>query len=84
MATATADARVRRTVGFNRRFAPLARAAKNLVDQLREPKTLLYRVNAGPLPPDHWLRDPREGGGTFSGKASISSTSRGGFSADIG
>ena len=84
MAVATADARLRRTVGFNRRFVPLARVAKNLGDQLREPKTRLYRVSAGALPPDHWLRDSGEGGGRLLGKASTSSTSRGGFSADIG
>ncbi len=56
------------TVGFNRRFAPLAGAAKTIVDGVREPKTVVFRVNAGPLPPDHWLRDPVEGGGRLVGE----------------
>ena len=56
------------TVGFNRRFSPLARTAKALLDQILEPKTVLYRVNAGPLPPDHWLRNPVEGGGRLVGE----------------
>ncbi len=29
---------------------------------------MLYRVNAGALPPDHWLRDPQEGGGRLRGE----------------
>jgi predicted dehydrogenase/threonine dehydrogenase-like Zn-dependent dehydrogenase len=56
------------TVGFNRRFPSFAREAKSLVGQVREPKTVLYRVNAGPLPADHWLRDPLEGGGRLMGE----------------
>lgn len=68
-AGAVRDAGVLLTVGFNRRFAPLARAAKAIADRIREPKTVVYRVNAGPLPPDHWLRDPVEGGGRLLGEA---------------
>lgn len=56
------------TVGFNRRMAPLARRAKTLLDRVREPKTVLYRVNAGPLSADHWLRDPIQGGGRLMGE----------------
>jgi predicted dehydrogenase/threonine dehydrogenase-like Zn-dependent dehydrogenase len=55
-------------VGFNRRFAPLARAARAALAGVRGPRMVLYRVNAGPLPPDHWLRDPREGGGRLLGE----------------
>jgi polar amino acid transport system substrate-binding protein len=29
---------------------------------------LLARVNAGPLPEDHWLNDPQEGGGRLLGE----------------
>lgn len=55
------------TVGFNRRFSPHAARAKSLL-QNREPKTILYRVNAGALPDEHWLRDPVEGGGRLIGE----------------
>jgi predicted dehydrogenase/threonine dehydrogenase-like Zn-dependent dehydrogenase len=56
------------TVGFNRRFSPHAIKAKALLDQSREPKVIVYRVNAGALPPEHWLRDPVEGGGRLVGE----------------
>ena len=55
------------SVGFNRRFSPHATRAKALF-QTREPKTIVYRVNAGALPSDHWLRDPVEGGGRLIGE----------------
>ncbi len=48
-------------VGFNRRFAPLAEELKNVV-RGRGPLCVTYRVNAGPIPTDHWLADPAEGG----------------------
>ncbi|PYN37868.1 MAG: oxidoreductase [Candidatus Rokuibacteriota bacterium] len=51
------------TVGFNRRFAPLARRAKDTVAAASGPALAIYRVNARALPPQHWLRDPIEGGG---------------------
>ena len=54
-------------VGFNRRFSPHAVRAKELL-QNREPKTIIYRVNAGALPAEHWLRDPVEGGGRLTGE----------------
>ncbi len=57
------------TVGFNRRFAPLALSAKKAMAPLGGPKTLLYRCNAGPLPKDHWALDPVEGGGRIRGEA---------------
>ena len=53
-------------VGFNRRFAPLA---AELRDHLSgEPFELVYRINPGPLPGDHWLDDPEEGGGRLLGE----------------
>ena len=54
-------------VGFNRRFAPL-------VDRLQAELAgdgdlvLSMRVNAGPLPDDHWLHDPEDGGGRLLGE----------------
>lgn len=55
-------------VGYNRRFAPMARQLKAFLADIQEPLVILYRVNAGPLPPDHWVRDPREGGGRVIGE----------------
>ena len=54
-------------MGFNRRHAPLARALRDHVATAR-PLELLYRVNAGPLPSDHWLNDLEEGGGRLLGE----------------
>ncbi len=56
------------TVGFNRRFSPHAARLKELLRPIAAPKTLLYRVNAGALPPEHWLLDPVEGGGRLLGE----------------
>jgi predicted dehydrogenase len=55
-------------VGFNRRFAPLVARLKEELEQVRV-RALLARVNAGPLPDDHWLHDPEEGGGRLLGEA---------------
>jgi threonine dehydrogenase-like Zn-dependent dehydrogenase len=55
-------------VGFNRRFSPHARTMKAVLDRARGPKAVVYRVNAGPLPADHWLHDLREGGGRLIGE----------------
>jgi predicted dehydrogenase len=54
--------------GFNRRFAPLAQKLQSLVSILHEPKYIHYRVNAGPLPLNHWLHDPEVGGGRIIGE----------------
>lgn len=50
-------------VGFNRRFAPMVQQARTFLAQADGPFTMHYRVNAGPLPADHWVNDPEEGGG---------------------
>lgn len=55
-------------VGFNRRFAPLARQAKQWFSPRTWPLTLLGRINAGRIPRDSWLIDPREGGGRILGE----------------
>ena len=55
-------------VGFNRRHAPLARRLRDHVRETSLPFDLVYRVNAGPLPPHHWLNDPEEGGGRLIGE----------------
>jgi predicted dehydrogenase len=49
-------------VGFNRRFAPQACRIKSLLEQVPGAKSLVMTVNAGALPPDHWIRDFEQGG----------------------
>ncbi|MFC2055114.1 bi-domain-containing oxidoreductase [Chloroflexota bacterium] len=56
------------TVGFNRRFAPLALHMKDFLKDCPEPLAVHYRVNAGYLPLDHWLHDPDQGGGRIIGE----------------
>ena len=54
--------------GFNRRHAPLAIELRDAVRQPGRPFELLFRVNAGALPGDHWLNDPADGGGRLLGE----------------
>ncbi len=56
-------------VGFNRRFAPFAVQLKTFLQGAGEPLSAHYRVNAGYLPPNHWLHDPAQGGGRIIGEA---------------
>ena len=56
------------TVGFNRRFSPHSARLEELLDPIASPRSLVYRVNAGSLPPEHWLLDPVEGGGRLLGE----------------
>jgi predicted dehydrogenase len=58
----------RLTVGFNRRFSPLARAAREFFANRQSPLSISYRVNAGRIPKSHWLQDPVEGGGRIVGE----------------
>ncbi len=55
-------------VGFNRRFAPLAQRLMAFFSGRNEPLAAYYRVNAGYLPPTHWLHDPVQGGGRIIGE----------------
>jgi predicted dehydrogenase len=56
-------------VGFNRRFAPLAKKMKAFLEGRNEPLMIHYRINAGFLPPAHWLHNPEIGGGRIIGEA---------------
>lgn len=54
--------------GFNRRFAPTATALAGSLAGRATPLVASYRMNAGYLPPDHWVHGP-EGGGRNVGEA---------------
>jgi predicted dehydrogenase/threonine dehydrogenase-like Zn-dependent dehydrogenase len=55
-------------VGFNRRFSPLAVRAKEIFAGRQSPLSIVYRVNAGRVPREHWTQDPNEGGGRIIGE----------------
>jgi len=65
---AAARSKGRLTVGFNRRFSPHARRAKEWFKDRRGPLSILYRVNAGRVPRAHWTQDAGEGGGRIRGE----------------
>lgn len=57
----------RLVVGFNRRLAP------NTLTMLKTfsnglPKSINMRINAGNVPPEHWVHDPQVGGGRIIGE----------------
>jgi predicted dehydrogenase/threonine dehydrogenase-like Zn-dependent dehydrogenase len=49
-------------VGFNRRWSPAVAAARQALAGTTAAKLVVYRIAAGPVPEDHWYRDPRQGG----------------------
>lgn len=55
-------------VGYNRRFAPMVVALRDALRVVSEPLMLTCRVNAGFIPPEHWLHDPAAGGGRLRGE----------------
>ncbi len=57
------------SIGFNRRFSKFSQLAKQSLQHIAGPKMILYRCNAGALPPGHWTNDPEEGGGRIVGEA---------------
>ncbi|HET7843047.1 MAG TPA: bi-domain-containing oxidoreductase [Xanthomonadales bacterium] len=57
-------------VGFNRRHAPLALKLRALFADRAGPMSIVFRVNVGHRPREHWLHHPREGGGVIVGEAS--------------
>ena len=55
-------------VGFNRRFSPLAQRGKDFFAERETPLSILYRVNAGRVPKEHWIQNAEEGGGRIIGE----------------
>ncbi|MEN8148910.1 MAG: bi-domain-containing oxidoreductase [Planctomycetota bacterium] len=54
--------------GFNRRFAPHVELLRRRFAGRAGPIHMLYRVNAGPIPAEHWTRDLAQGGGRIVGE----------------
>ncbi|GAA4046810.1 bi-domain-containing oxidoreductase [Parerythrobacter jejuensis] len=57
------------SVGFNRRFAPHVRTAREALAKKQGPKAMVMTVNAGAIPSDHWTQDLNAGGGRVIGEA---------------
>lgn len=57
------------TVGYNRRFAPLAQKMKNLPGEDFLPQNIIATMNAGYIPPGVWVHDMEVGGGRIIGEA---------------
>ncbi len=55
-------------VGFNRRFAPFVQKLKRFLNPRHQPALINYRINAGYIPPTHWVQDPLQGGGRLIGE----------------
>ena len=54
--------------GFNRRFSPYVQRIKDIVTGRNNPMIIDYQMNAGRLPPEHWVHTT-EGGGRNIGEA---------------
>lgn len=55
-------------VGFNRRFSPAAQTLKKEFSGSGSPLVMLYRVNAGFIPKEHWTQNEQIGGGRIIGE----------------
>ena len=65
---AIVENKVNLTIGFNRRFAPLAQKAKRIVENRKNPLMITYRINSAGMKKEHWINDPVEGGGAIIGE----------------
>ena len=55
-------------VGFNRRFAPVTTLVNSHFSGVKSPLVINIRTNAGAIPMDHWIQDPKLGGGRMIGE----------------
>ncbi len=55
-------------VGFNRRYSVLSQKLKSLFFDTKDPKQMVYTVNALSLPKSHWVHDSAQGGGRLVGE----------------
>jgi len=54
-------------VGYNRRFAKLVQVINEYLPK-SVPRAIMYRINAGQVPPEHWVHDLEIGGGRILGE----------------
>ncbi len=57
------------TVGFNRRFAPLALKMRKVLGNISSPMNIIANMNAGFIPEKAWVHDMEIGGGRIIGEA---------------
>jgi len=57
------------TVGFNRRFSPFSKKAKEIIGNSGQPITVIANMNAGFIPQNIWVHDMKTGGGRIIGEA---------------
>ena len=57
------------SVGFNRRFAPLAKQIKKVLGSDNSPMNIIATMNAGFIPANVWVHDMEVGGGRIIGEA---------------
>jgi predicted dehydrogenase/threonine dehydrogenase-like Zn-dependent dehydrogenase len=57
------------TIGFNRRFAPLAAEMKKALGTASTPMNIVATMNAGFIPSKVWIHDMEVGGGRIIGEA---------------
>lgn len=55
-------------VGFNRRFSSHAKKIREYISNNSTPLIMNYVINAGDIPPEHWVQDPKIGGGRIIGE----------------
>jgi len=55
-------------LGFNRRFFAAGRKNNAIINKKNKKKSINIRINAGSVPPDHWVHDPEVGGGRIIGE----------------
>ncbi|NIS73810.1 MAG: Gfo/Idh/MocA family oxidoreductase, partial [Deltaproteobacteria bacterium] len=55
-------------VGYNRRFSPHVDRIRQWLKGRVDPAVIHYRVNAGYVPPEHWVHAPEEGGSRVVGE----------------
>jgi predicted dehydrogenase/threonine dehydrogenase-like Zn-dependent dehydrogenase len=67
--SAVASSSARLVVGYNRRFAPFAVAARDAFAGRRSGLVMSARINAGRIAPGAWAVDSEEGGGRVVGEA---------------
>lgn len=55
-------------VGYNRRFSPLSDKLIQALESSEGPKAVVYTVNSGNIPSEHWTQDPEVGGQRLIGE----------------